>query len=454
MNYDLMIIGAGPGGYHAAYTAAEYGMKTALIEEREAGGTCLNRGCIPTKTWIHTADLLREMRHAELFGLENMNPSVSREGMIKRKEDVVSSLRKGLEDSFRAKKIDYINGKATVIDASHVRVNGEIYETGKILIASGSLPALPPIEGIDNEGVITSDDILEKLPETDRLIVIGGGVIGSEIAGIYAELGTKVVILEAMDQLLPNMDSEIARNLALIYKKRGIEIHTSAFVKKIEKEAAGLTVSYSEKGKDGSVSGGLVLVCTGRKANIRDLFEKDMPETERGRLRIDENYMTSADGIYAIGDAVSGYPQLAHTASAMGENAVRRMNGKPALRNLAYIPACVYTSPEIASAGLSEKEAKEKGYEVVTGKGLMHANARTKIAEGERGFVKLVADKNTGKLLGASLMCERATDMIMELVYAMIDEKTPEQLLEAVHPHPSFAEGIETAYRTLNEKLH
>ncbi|MBQ4375139.1 MAG: dihydrolipoyl dehydrogenase [Erysipelotrichales bacterium] len=452
MMYDLMILGAGPGGYHAAYTAVQYGMKTALVEKDLAGGTCLNRGCVPTKTLIHTADLFREIRHSEVFGIESADAKISREALLARKEEITASLRKGLEDSFKARKIDYLTGKGTVIDAHHVRVNGEIHETKYLLIASGSVPALPPIEGIGSSSVLTSDDILRDLPALTSLIVIGGGVIGTEIAGVYASLGTKVTILEAMDQLLPNMDAEIARNLSVIFKKRGIETHTSAMVQKIADTETGAEVTYTEKGKTVSVTADRVLVATGRKAYLEGLFENEMPELERGRIKISERMETSVPGIYAIGDVTFGYAQLAHMASAMGENAVRAMNGDGPSRDLKAVPACVYTSPEIAQAGMTEKEAKALGIETVIGKAPMHANARTKIAESERGFVKLVADKTNGKLLGAAMMCERATDMIMETVYGILDGKTPDELLEAVHPHPSFAEGIETALRVLKEK--
>ncbi|MBR3357969.1 MAG: dihydrolipoyl dehydrogenase [Solobacterium sp.] len=452
MQYDLIIIGGGPGGYTAAFEAADRKMRVCLFEEREAGGTCLNRGCIPTKTLVHTADLYRELKSAQNGALcaESLRIDIGR--LNEKKEQVIGVQREGLEKQLKARKIEVIRAHACITDEHTVTADGTSYTAENILIAAGSVPARLPVEGADLPGVITSDDILRDIPQFERLIIIGGGVIGCEIAGIYEAFGTAVTVIEAMDTLLPAMDSEIGRSLALIFKKRGIDTHVRSFVQKIEKTDSGLTVTYEEKGTVKTAEADAVLLAAGRRA-VTDVFAGEKPEMNRGRFVIDEQYRTSFPHIYAVGDAAGSYPQLAHTAEAMAVNAVRAMLNEPPGRDMSCIPAGVYTCPEIASVGLTEKEAAAAGISAVTGKANTLSNARSLIQESERGFIKITAEKESGRILGAVMMCERATDLIQEMAAAVSSGMTVGQLLKVIHGHPTFAEAVVPALEAAVKKL-
>lgn len=452
MQYDLIIIGGGPGGYTAAFEAAANALKVCLFEEREAGGTCLNRGCIPTKTLVHSADLLRAVREGK-DGLRTEGAVViDREALKAKKEEIVRIQREGLEKQLKAAKIEVIHAHASITGEHTVTAEENEYTADSILIASGSVPARLPIPGADLSRVITSDDILRDLPQYDSLVIIGGGVIGCEIAGIYESFGAKVTILEAMDTLLPTMDSEVGRSLALLMKKRGIETHVRAFVRQIEEIDAACRITYEEKGAEKTVEAEAVLLAAGRKA-VTDVFEIDPPLMEKGRLVIDDHFRTSCPHIYAIGDCAGKYPQLAHSAMAMAVNAVASICGKPFPRDLSCIPSGVYTSPEIASVGLDEKGAAAAGIAAVSGKANTLSNARSLIQGGERGFIKVVAEKQTGRILGAVMMCERATDLIQEFALAVHEKLTAEQMLAVIHGHPTFAEAAVPALEAVLKKL-
>ena len=422
MDYDLIVIGAGPGGYEAAIRAARLGMKTALIEKNEVGGTCLNRGCIPTKSLLHDAHAGKKLPE-----------------MMARKNEVVSSLRGGIETLVAKNKITLIRGEASISKSHEVLVNGENISAEHILVATGSVPAKPPIPGL--EAAMTSDELLdmEALPET--LLIIGGGVIGVEFATVFANLKVKVIIIEAMERILPLLDREISQNLAMILKKQGVEIHTNAKVMRIEANA----VIYEEKGVEKAAEFTRLLVATGRRPNTEKLFLGETPEMNRGFLVVDEKYETTLENVYAIGD-VTGGMMLAHQASAQGINCVEMIKGIVPNCDAAIIPACVYTSPEIASVGLTSDEAKD----ALCGKYIMGGNGRTLIENGSRGFIKVVADKKTGKILGAQLMCERATDMIGEFTTAIVNGLTYHQLAKGVRAHPTFNEGVLEALHAID----
>lgn len=447
--YDLAVIGAGPGGYVAAIRAAQYGMKTVVVENRELGGTCLNRGCIPTKTFLHAAEVLHEIRAAADLGIEVENVRVDTARLTARKEEVVQRLQAGISQLFQSHRIDLLNGTAALASERQLVIHYAGAEqrltAENILIATGSVPARPPIEGIDLPGVITSDDILAGRDEIGgSLVIIGGGVIGVEFATIYNALGYEVTVIEALDRILPVMDREISQNLAMILKKRGIRIHTASMVEKIEStiNENQLTCHFRTKGTAQAVSARRVLVATGRKPNIPDLLtEGSQLAVERGAIVVDEYFRTSLPHVYAIGDAIGG-PQLAHVASAHAINAVAAMAGKPAPLNLDAVPACVYTDPEIASVGLTAAEAQAKGIAVRTGKYLTTTNGKSLITQQERGFIKVVFDHDTDILLGAQLMCGRATDLIGELAVAVANKLTRSQLAGIIRPHPTFAEGV------------
>ena len=363
--YDVIVIGAGPGGYVAAIKAAKLGFKTAVIEAREAGGTCLNRGCIPAKAMIHAAEVYRNAKECERFGIHAENVTFDFEKIFEYKE-----------------------------------------ETTKQLVSV--------VEGT-----------------------------------VYAELGCKVTILEALPRILPNMDKEISQNLKLILKKRGIDIHTAAAVQGVEADGDQYICKYVEKEKEQSAASQYVLCAVGRCPNTDGLFAEDAtPEMNRGRVVVNEKFETSIPGVYAIGDLIFG-AQLAHAASAQGIQVVEQLAGKEVSVDVNVVPGCVYTDPEIASVGITEDEAKEKGIAVKVGKFIMSANGKSLITKEERGFIKIVAEEESGVIVGAQMMCARATDMIGEFVTAVANNMTVSQLLKGMRAHPTYNEGIGEALEEL-----
>ena len=454
--FDLVVIGAGPGGYEAAIEAAEKGMSVAIVEKEALGGTCLNHGCIPTKTLMHSADIYRELKSVDELGINIGEASYSMERIQARKNEVVDQLRSGVAGLMKKNKIQVFEGTGSIRDKNVVVVkaansgdNETILKTKYILIATGSVTAVPPIKGAELEGVVTSDELLERTEKAyDHLLVIGGGVIGMEFASIYSSLGAKVTVIEALDRILANMDKEIAQNLKMILKKRGVEIHAASVVNEIRKDDDGsLTCVYTEKGRESEVKADGILLAVGRRANTEDLFDGDFSlETERGKICVNENYQTSIDNIYAAGDVIGGV-MLAHAATAEGKRAVAHMNGETSSIDISVVPGCVYTDPEIASVGISAEDAKAKGIAVDIRKYVMSANGKSILSGQERGFIKVIADKENGKILGAQMMCARATDMISELAAAIVNELTLEDMASVVRPHPTFSEGITEAVR-------
>ena len=452
-DYQLIVIGAGPGGYTAALRAARLGMKTAVVENRDVGGTCLNRGCIPTKTLLHAAETAQAAREGEPFGVEAGPVRVDLAALYRRKAEVVEQLRGGIEGLFRQKKVDLLRGTGTILGPGRVAVGDAAYTADHILIATGSVPARPPIPGL--ELAVTSDELLEgqeTLPKS--LVIIGGGVIGMEFASFFCALGVQVSVLEAMERILPNMDREICQNLTMILKKRGVTIVTGAMVSAVERGEDGqLVVRYTCKEKPGEAVGDTVLCAIGRRPNTEGLLGEEVAlEMERGRIVTDELGRTSIPGIYAAGD-VTARVQLAHVAAAQGTAVAERLAGETPLTDLAAIPSCVYTSPEIAAVGITADEAKAAGQPVKVGKYVMFSNGKTVIVNGQRGFIKIVADSESGVILGAQLMCERATDMISQLTAAVANGMTADQLLRVMRPHPTFEEGVGEALEDLREKL-
>lgn len=452
--YDLVIIGAGPGGYEAAYEAADFGMKVALVEKDLVGGTCLNRGCVPTKTMMHSSDAYRiATRSASIVvSAEGVKADLNR--IIDRKCEVSETLREGIMFLLKKKKVDFVAGTAKVTDGHTVEISGndEVSEltAANIMIATGSEPATPPIPGADLPGVLDSTGLLELRGEIMKdFVIIGGGVIGIEFATIYSDLGTNVTVVEAMDRLLPNMDKELGRSLKMNFKNRGIDTHTNAMVEKIEERNGRLVCFYKEKDKVQEVEADHILVCTGRRPVTKGVFSEELEEKllgARGFLQVDECYRTEIPSIYGIGDAIGG-TMLAHTATAEGRNAVAIMNGKEPEINMNVVAGCIYTSPEIASVGLTQDEAKEAGIDVITKKFPTSANGKTIIEELDRGFIKLVASKEDHTLLGAQLMCGRATDIIGELAVAIANGLTIEEVANTIHPHPTFVEAVCEAAR-------
>ena len=448
--YQLIVIGAGPGGYEAAIRAAQLGLTTALVENRQVGGTCLNRGCIPTKALLHAAALYRGVQEFESVGLCAQGVSFDIQKVHDRKNQVIEQLRSGIEQLIKANKIDLYHGTGTLTGPHSVTVvtgEGPVELAGEnILVATGSKPSRPPIPGLDLPHVGTSNEFLfleDKLYE--NLIIIGGGVIGVEFASVYQSFGCKVTIVEAMDRILPPMDREISQNLAMILKKRGVAIHTGAMVERLEETPEGIACHFTQKGKEQVVTADGVLVAIGRRPNTDGLFAEGFSvEMERGRIVTDEAFRTSVPSIRAIGD-VTAKIQLAHMASAQGLTAVELIAGKEPSICLTAVPGCVYTDPEIATVGLTEEECKEKGIAVRKGKYIMSGNGKSIIEQADRGFIKLLFDEKTDVLLGAHLMCCRATDLISELSTAIVNKLTSKELSSVIRPHPTFTEAVTEA---------
>lgn len=458
-DYQLIVIGAGPGGYTAALRAAKLGLKTAVVEAREAGGTCLNRGCVPTKTLLHSSEAYKAATASALIGVHVDGARADMGEIFAYKRHISETLSQGVESLLKSAKVPLLRGRAQITAPHAVRVtasDGEAadYTADNILIATGSVPARPPIPGLDLPGVMTSDELLEG---TDHLyksiIIIGGGVIGVEFATFYAELGCAVTVIEGLDRLLPNMDRELGQNLALILKKQNVQVFTGSMVKNVEKSADGFTVNFTTKDEPNAVTGEAVLCAIGRKPYCEGLFADGIaPEMNGKSIKVDERYQTSIEGVYAIGD-VSSRIQLAHVAAAQGTACVEMLCGKENHTDMRVVPSCIYCRPEIAVVGISDAEAKEQGIPVKVGKCVMGANARTLIADPGRSFMKVVAHAETGEILGAQLMCPNATDMISQLGEAIANRMTAEQLLHAMRPHPTFEEALSDALTDLCTKL-
>ena len=458
-DYQLLIIGAGPGGYVAALHAAKRGLKTAVIENREVGGTCLNRGCIPTKTLLHSSEIIAGINGGEKFGVGAERVHFDMSAIFARKREVSAKLSGGIEGMFRAAKVDLLRGTGTVTGSGTVKFVGEegekVITAERILLATGSVPARPPIPGLDLPGVLTSDELLEGCDHLyDSLVIIGGGVIGIEFATFYADLGCKVTIIEGLDRLLPNMDRELGQNLSMILKKHGVDVYTNSLVANVEQDGDALKVNFTNKDKALSVSGEAVLCAIGRRPYTEGLFADGVGVEMNGRsIRVDENYETSLPGVYAIGD-VSSKIQLAHVASAQGTDCVERMVGGKGMTDLSAVPSCIYCVPEIACVGITADEAKAAGREVGSGKYVMFSNGKTVIRDGDRAFMKVVADKATHVIVGAQFMCEHATDMISEMATAIVNGLTVEQMLKVLRPHPTFEEGVHDALEDVLAKLN
>lgn len=459
--FDLLIIGAGPGGYIAAEKAARLGMSVLIVDKDKIGGTCVNRGCISTKALIHASMLYHEMKHCDEFGISADHVRFDLQRIYEYKDHSAAVMREDLEEKFDSLGICYICGHATIYPNKKVHIqladgSVEVYEGKNILIATGAKAVYPDIPGMELPGVMTSEELLTaNESQYERLAILGGGVIGLEIATAFNALGTEVTVIEAADRLLPKMDPEFSETLEEILEQRGIRIYKSAMLESV-KDRDGLCCIYVAEGVQHKLSVDAVLIAIGRTANTEGLFSRDLSiKTENGKIVVDEFFMTSIPGIYAIGDVIEGV-QLAHVASAQASYVVERMNNiKPTFMldmvpsglfvSMSIIPSCVYTDPEIASVGLSEEEAKRHGIPVRCGKCIMSSNGQTIIRKEKIGFIKVVFAADSDVLLGAQMLCPRATDMIGELATAIANGLTSRQLMYAMRAHPTFNEAISEA---------
>lgn len=444
---ELLVIGGGPGGYVAAIRAAQLGARVTLVEKGELGGTCLQVGCIPTKVLLHATGLYEEIGGAAAYGISVTGAVLDFEALQKFKAKTVRRLTGGVGGLMRANNIVVHKGTAVFVDSGHVRVTaGDGSVTGlpfdRAVIATGSAAAGIPVPGADLPCVVTSEDALSFTRPPAGMVIIGGGVIGVELATVYARLGTKITIIEALDRILPNMDRELTDLVAKKLKASGIEIYTSCRVSAIEQDG---TVCFSGAQGEQSAQGEKVLMAVGRRPDTRGLGLESLGiRLDRGAICTDEYMHTDCPGIYAAGDCTGGM-MLAHVASEQGivavENAVkgdsRRYDGKT-------VPGCIYTEPELASVGLTEEQARQRHRNVRIGKFNLAANGKTMLM-GSSGLIKFVVDGDTGEILGLHILGPRATDMIVEGALALRLEATVEEIVTTIHAHPTVAEGIQEA---------
>ncbi|MEJ8554033.1 dihydrolipoyl dehydrogenase [Tepidibacter sp. Z1-5] len=440
----IAVIGGGPGGYVAAIKASMMGADVTLIEKRSVGGTCLNVGCIPTKALLACSEMLMNVRESKSYGI-NIDGTIDAdfESMMDRKDKIVDQLVKGIEFLFDKKGVKLVNGFGKLISKNEIEVSKadgskEVIEADKIILATGSVPIVPPMFPYDGEKVITSDEALNLKELPKSMLIVGGGVIGCEFGQFFRTLGTEVSIVEMNDQVLPFEDKDVAKQLQRSFKKDKIKLLTGKKIQncnvKDEKVVANL-----DNGK--SVEADIMLVSVGRKPYLENLGIEDLGiEVERGRIVVDEKMQTNVDGIYAIGDIVNS-PFLAHVASKEGMIAVENALGKDKKINYTAIPRCVYTEPEVAGVGLTEKQLEQQGINYKIGKfefrGLGKAQAIGKF----QGFIKILADSED-KIVGASIVGPHATDLLTELTLAVNLGLTVEQVGDVIHPHPTLSEGL------------
>lgn len=462
MAKKITVIGGGPGGYVAAIRAAQLGAEVVLVEKDRLGGTCLNRGCIPTKTLFKTAELMHQMKRGEEFAILNADAfSVDGKLLHERKQKVVDTLVGGIEQLIKSyPNITMLSGEATIVDKNQVEValsggGKEGFQTDAIIIATGSKPEMTETQGIDSQGVITSDELLEldEIPKT--LIVIGGGVIGLEFASIYQELGSHVILLSS--RILKNADKEIGRRLLPLLKKQGIEAYNDIRAKEIKREGDQLRViaQYKTKEETVEVVGDYVLIASGRGPVYNGLnLEKIGIAHDHKGIVVNENFETNVAGIYAIGDVVKNNPQLAHVASAQGEAVAEILMGHQPDINMKIYPNCVFTLNEVAHVGATEEELKEQGVEYTASKFNFAANGKAlSLGEGD-GLVKILATPQ-GKLLGAHILGPHANDLIAECTLAIANDMSVKDILRTIHAHPTLSETIiESAAGIFGQAIH
>lgn len=454
----IVVLGGGPGGYVAAIRAAQLGADVTIIEKNRLGGTCLNVGCIPTKVLLHTAEILESMQHAEAIGLVSKGLDVDWTALMGRKEAVVNQLVGGVEGLLLSNKVEIINGSGTIQDENTLYITegeskGQTVTFDKCILAVGSVPARVPIPGSDHENVITSDDALSLSAVPESLLIIGGGVIGTEFAEVYSSFGSKVTIVEMAPSILPPIDVEISAILKGKLLAKGVEIIENARVEKIE-AGAEMKVSVGTSAGTQTYSAEKVLMAVGRKPSTDGLgLETIGIKANRGMIQVDSRMRTSHRNFFAIGDCNGGV-MLAHVASAEAIVAVETMMGiKPHL-DLNTVPSAVYTKPEIGSVGLTEEAAKQAGYRIAVGRFPLMANGKAMIMM-EDGLVKIVADADTKEILGVHMIGPRATDIIAEAAMAMRLEATADELIGTIHAHPTVSEAVmEAGHGVFEHPIH
>lgn len=451
---DLLVIGGGPGGYVAAIRARQLGMTVALVEQDVLGGTCLNRGCIPTKAYYKNAEILRTMTRLEEFNVHSFGVQFNMSGAKQRKDQIVNKLVSGVESLLQANGVEIIRAEARIQDASTVIAGEQEIKCRRILIASGSQSAELTIPGIDLPGVVNSDKLLEIDQIPARLFIIGGGVIGMEFACIFNSFGSKVTVCEYAPRILGFLDSELSKRMNVFIKRQGIEIYTATQVQGIEAIDGKLIVS--SQGKQGSLQtdANLVLVAAGRRAATQGLGLKQVGiDTGRGFIQVDTNFETSVKGIFAIGDVI-GEPMLAHAASEEGIVAVERMAGMDSAVHYHAVPACIFTFPEIATVGLSEDQVSQQGISYRTGKFQFAANGKAMTIGETDGLVKVIADQDD-TIVGVHILGPHASDLILEATLMVKNKMKIDEVKGTIHPHPTLGESLQEAIADVKgEAIH
>jgi dihydrolipoamide dehydrogenase len=448
--YDVIIIGSGPGGYVAAIRCAQLGLKTACVEGRETlGGTCLNVGCIPSKALLHASHQLHEAEHNfAKMGLMSKTPTVDWTQMLAYTDEVINGNTKGVEFLFKKNKIDWLKGWGSIPEAGKVKVGDTLYETKNIIIASGSEPSALPGIDVDEQVVVTSTGALtlDKIPR--KMVVIGAGVIGLELGSVYARLGTEVTVVEFLDAITPGMDAEVQKTFQRILKKQGMRFIMGAAVQGVERLKTKTKVSYKLRKDDSEhqLDTDVVLVATGRKpfTDGLGLTELGVEMSDRGQIKTDDHWRTNIPGIYAIGDAIDG-PMLAHKAEDEGMATAEVIAGKHGHVNYDVIPGVIYTHPEVANVGMTEDALKDSGRAYKVGKFSFMGNGRAKANFAADGFVKILADKTTDRILGAHIIGPSAGDLIHEVCVAMEFGASAQDLAMTCHAHPTYSEAVREA---------
>jgi len=462
MNYDVIVVGSGPGGYVTAIRASQLGLKTAIVERESLGGVCLNWGCIPTKALIKSANVFEYLNHAADYGITVKDAKVDFGAMVKRSRDVANGMSTGIQFLMKKNKIDVLTGSGKIAAGKSVVVTDEsgvstTYKAGKaVIIATGSrsreLPNLPQ----DGQKIIGYRQAMTLETQPKRMVIVGSGAIGVEFAYIYNAIGTEVTIVEYLPNIVPIEDEDVSKQLEKSFKKSGVKIMTNASVESVDTSGKECIVSIkTEKGEE-KISCDVVLSAVGIQANIEGIgLEEIGIVVDKGRILVDEYYQTNMPGYYAIGDIVPG-PALAHVASAEGIICVEKIAGhEPAPLNYGNIPGCTYCSPEVASVGMTEKAAKAAGIDIKIGKFPFSASGKASAAGVKDGFVKLIFDAKYGELLGGHMIGANVTEMVAELVAVRKLETTGHELIKTVHPHPTMSEAImEAAAAAYGEVIH
>ena len=448
--YDVIVIGAGPGGYVCAIRCAQLGLKTACVEGRETlGGTCLNVGCIPSKAMLHASELYHEAHtHFDEMGLVGAKPSVDLPKMLGYKQTTVDSNTKGIEFLFKKNKVDWLKGWGSVAGKGAVKVGDDVHQAKHIVIATGSEAASLPGVEVDETRVVSSTGALELTKVPKCLAVIGAGVIGLELGSVYARLGSEVTVVEFLDHITPGMDAEVQKTFRRLLEKQGLTFVMGAAVQSVEKLKSKLKLTYKSRKDDNEtvLDADVVLVATGRKPYTEGLglAEAGVEVTERGMIKTDAHLRTNVEGIWAIGDVVAG-PMLAHKAEDEGMAVAETIAGQKGHVNYGVIPGVIYTAPEVATVGQTEEELKEAGRKYKTGKFPFLGNARAKSHFAGDGFVKILADAETDRILGAHVIGPMAGDLIHEICVAMEFGAAAEDLARTCHAHPTFSEAVREA---------